>query len=203
MSLPLVDWIWHVRGAVPLPQGQSGAEALDRLDPLFHETGTSRERHGDTLVFRKRDQAAQDPMSVFDGGELRVEPGTTGPVLRYRLKSRALLFCFLAPLLFLAFAQLTIVLNALEKPAAQAAKTAEPPKPAPTLNPVDKLLGAPAPDQPGKDGESGGGKRGRKPTPIAAYVFAGLFAALYVIGRVLEARLVQRLFARRLTPATS
>jgi len=43
-------------------------DAFDRLDPLFRQTGTSHERTDDTLVFRKKDQAAQDKMSIFDGG---------------------------------------------------------------------------------------------------------------------------------------
>ena len=42
-------------------------------------------------------------------------------MLRYHLTSRALLFCSLAPLLFLGFAQLTIAVGKLEKPATEAA----------------------------------------------------------------------------------
>jgi hypothetical protein len=40
-----------------------------------------------------------------------------------RKPSRALLFCFLAPLLFLGIAQLTIAINKLQKPSAEAAST--------------------------------------------------------------------------------
>lgn len=199
VNLRFIDWIWHVRGSVPLPSGQSSDQAFARLDPLFHEVGTTYERSSATLTFSKKDQPAQDSMSVFDSGVLQIEEGTGGPILRYRLASRALLFCFLVPLLFLAFAQLTIALNAFEKPAvagaSTAAKDADKKKPEVRLNPIDKALGAPEPEKP-KDGK--GDKPEKKPTPTSAYVFAAIFVALYGVGRILEDRLVKRLFIRRL-----
>jgi outer membrane biosynthesis protein TonB len=108
-------------------------------------------------------------MSVFDSGVLRVEKTPAGSVLRYDLVSRALLYCFLAPLLFLAFAQATIALNAFHKPAAQAAKSAAPKHAAKEkpvqLSPLDAALGAPAPAKP--DGEEGDedGPKNKKPHP--------------------------------------
>ncbi|MEW9857069.1 hypothetical protein [Novosphingobium sp. M1R2S20] len=194
------SWIWHIKGSLALAPGQSSDEAFARLDPLFRESGTSHRRTDDTLIFRKKDQAAQDKMSVFDGGVLRIEKSPSGLVLRYQLTSRALLLCFLAPLLFLAFAQLTIAVSKLEGPSAEEADVSEKNKDVELqLHPIDKALGAPAPEKPKKDdaetSESGAGKH--SPTP--AYVFAGLFALLYVVGRVLEARLVRTLFRRRLS----
>ncbi|MFM6828797.1 MAG: hypothetical protein ACKOVA_00430 [Novosphingobium sp.] len=202
MNLRFIDWIWHVRGSVPLPAGQTGDEAFARLDPLFHEVGTTYERSSGMLTFSKKDQPAQDKMSVFDSGVLQIEDDAGTPVLRYRLASRALLFCFLVPLLFLAFAQLTIALNAFENPpaagASPAAKGGDDKKPEVQLNPIDKALGAPEPDKP-KDGKDGkGGKPEKKPTPPSAYVFAAIFVFLYGVGRILEDRLVRRLFIRRL-----
>ena len=198
MNLRFFDWIWHIKGSLPLTPGQSSEEVFDRLDPLFRQTGTTHDRTNDTLTFRKKDAAAQDKMSVFDGGVLRVENGGAGGVLSYYLSSRALLFCFLAPLLFLGFGQLTVALGALEKPAAESANTAEDKKKADKkeaetpMNPIDKALGAPAPEKPDKD------KKDKKPSPTAAYVFAGIFATLYVAGRILEGRLVKSLFRKRL-----
>jgi hypothetical protein len=197
VNLRFIDWIWHVRGSLALAPGQTGDEAFDRLDPLFRQSGTSHQRTGDTLTFQKKDQAAQDRMSVFDGGVLRIDKG--GAVLRYHLTSRALLFCFLASFLFLGIAQFTIVINKFEKPPpAPAKKDAVRP-----MNPIDKMLGAPAPEDPKKakskkDDEEGGGKRSKKPSPKPAYVFEGIFAALYVGGRILEDRLVKRLFRKAL-----
>jgi len=201
------DWIWHVRGSVALAPGQSRDDAFDRLDPLFDQTGTSRARFDDTLEFRKRAQAAQDKMAIFDGGTLKIEHGAAGPVLRYNLTSRALLFCFLAPLLFLAFAQFSIALSKYDKPsAAEAAvekkkaeevekKNAERP-----LHPIDTFLGAPAPEKPKKDDKSKKDKEDDKGkhSPTPAYVFAALFAVLYVAGRILEDRLIKSLFKKRL-----
>ena len=108
VNLRFIDWIWHVRGSLTLSPGQSSDDAFNRLDPLFRQTGTSHQRTSDTLSFRKKNQAAQDRMSVFNGGALRIEKGMAGSVLHYHLTSRALLFCFLAPLLFLCIAQFTI-----------------------------------------------------------------------------------------------
>ncbi|WDF74619.1 hypothetical protein [Novosphingobium sp. KACC 22771] len=188
-----IDWIWHVRGQIPLPPGQSGDETLDRLTPLFRQTGTSHQRHQDTLSFRKKDPAAQDKMSVFDSGVLWVE----NSLLRYDLISRALLYCFLAPLLFLGFAQAIITINDLQKaPAELTAKAKHKPEAVLPLNPIDKALGAPEPDKPGSEGGDEEGPKSKKPSPTPAYVFAGIFVALYLIGRVLEDRLVKSLFRK-------
>ncbi len=197
MNLRFIDWIWHVRGSLALAPGQSSDAAFDRLDPLFRQTGTSHQRTNDTLVFSKKDQAAQDKMSVFDGGVLRIDKGAAGAVLRYDLISRALLFCFLAPFLFLAIAQFTVVIAKYDKPPHEAAKKHTAAMP---MNAIDKALGAPAPDKSKKDDdEEGGGKKGKKLSPTPAYVFAGIFATLYVVGRILEDWLIKRLFRKSLT----
>lgn len=220
VNLRFIDWIWRIRGELDLEPGQSNDDAFDRLAPLFDKTGTSHERAGDTLTFRKRDSAAQDKMAVFDHGTLKIEPGAAGPVLRYDLVSRALLACFLAPLVFLAFAQFSIALNKFEKPTpaeAAAAKKkeeeAEKKKGERQLHAIDQFLGAPAPEKPktaaekakeekAKDAKA---KKEEEPegdhSPTPAYVFAGLFAALYVAGRLLEAWLIKRLFRRSLQGA--
>jgi hypothetical protein len=192
-----IDGIWHVEGSLPLAPGQSVEDAFERLDPLFRQTGTTRERTGDTLSFRKEIQAAQDKMAVFDGGVLRIEQDAPGLMLRYRLASRALLFCFLAPLLFLAFAQATIVLGKFEKARTEAkGKKPEVKKPPVVLNPIDKALGAPEPDPPKKKGKKD--EDDKKPSPTPGYVFAGIFAALYAVGRILEDRRIKALFRKSL-----
>lgn len=202
-----IDWIWHIRGSLVLPPGQSGTEAFDRLDPLFRQTGTRHERTNDTLTFSKKDQDAQDKMSIFDGGVLQIENGVAAPVLHYRLASKALLACFLAPLLFLSFAGLTIAVAHFQKPTAeeaaaqkQKAEAAEKKKGERQLHPIDKFLGAPSPEKPKKSADKS--KREEKedegPSPTSAYVFAALFALLYAGGRVLEDRLVKSLFRKRL-----
>ncbi|HEX7782899.1 MAG TPA: hypothetical protein VF509_08840 [Sphingobium sp.] len=203
MNLRFIDWIWRVRGSLALAPGQSGDEAFDRLDPLFRQSGTSHERTGDTLTFRKKDQAAQDKMSVFDGGVLNIEKGASGSVLHYRLTSRALLFCFLAPLLFLGFAGLTMAVGHLGKPSTEAADKAKKADKKDVALPqhwIDKALGAPVPEKPKKDDKKKDKdkEKDKKPSPTPAYVFAAIFAALYVAGRILEDRLIKGVFRKRL-----
>lgn len=65
-------------------------------------------------------------------------------------------------------------------------------------NPIDKALGAPAPEKPKKDGAGKSEEDDKKPSPTSAYVFAAIFAALYVVGRILEDRLVKVLFKKSL-----
>jgi hypothetical protein len=194
-----LDWIWHIKGSLALPPGQSSDEAFGKLDPLFRQTGTTHHLTKDTLTFRKKGQAPQDKMSIFDDGVLRIERGAAGLVLHYHLTSKALLFCFLAPLLFLGFAQLTVVVGNLQQSETEAKLESEEKEEAQLpLHPLDQALGAPAPEKPKEDGEEKS-EDDDKPSPTPAYVFAALFAALYLVGRVLEDRLVRRLFRKRLT----
>jgi len=190
VKVPFIDRIWHVEGSLEIHPAQSPAEAFDKLGPLLDANGTKHEINGDTLNYSKDNPAAQDKLATFTRGTLQVveEAGTSK--LRYRLASPALLMCFLAPLLFLGFAQITLFINDMERPAneasADAADAQEEEDPVQPLNPIDVFLGAPAPEQPGdkdKDKEEEKDK-GHSPTP--AYVFAALFAALYGVGRILE-----------------
>ena len=198
MNGRFIDWIWNIRGSLTLQPGQSSDDAFDRLDDLFREANTSHDRADDTLTFRKKNQAAQDKMSVFDAGVLQIKRSAAGAVLHYHLKSRALLFCFLAPLLFLGLAQATVTIGELEKATKTEEKKAEKKKEVERpLHPIDKFLGAPAPEKP----DEKKAEDDDKPSPKAAYVFAFLFATLYLVGRVLEDRLVKSLFRKKLLGA--
>ncbi|MYL99371.1 hypothetical protein GR702_16505 [Novosphingobium sp. FGD1] len=200
MSARFIDWIWHIKGSLTLAPGQSSDDAFERLRPLFREVGTTHERKGDTLVFRKKDQAAQDKMSVFDGGTLRIESGSGASVLHYHLTSRVLLLCFLAPLLFLGFAQMNLVLAKFDKPLAEELEKKNADKAEVPMHSIDKFLGAPAPEKKdeAKDKSKDKEKDKKKRLPTPGYVFAGIFAALYVVGRILEQRLVRSLFRKNL-----
>lgn len=92
----LIDWIWHVRGAVPV----ATPAPFDALAPVFDERGTTLERAPDALVFRKDNPDAQDKLASFETGRLRLVDDAEGRTLRYDLTSHALLWCFLAPLPF-------------------------------------------------------------------------------------------------------
>lgn len=204
MSLRYIDWIWHVRDSVAVPEGQTSSEALDRLEPMLDQMDTTHQRDETTLTFHRKAPTPQDPLSVFEDGVLQIEETAQGKTLRYHLVSKALLFCFLLPLLFVGFGQLTLYVGAYQKAAAEAKEKAKEMAGGDKkkkdeakvlqLNPVDKMLGAPTPEKPKK-----GEERGRKPSATAAYVFAGIFAFLYLVGRFLEPWLVRRRFNARLT----
>lgn len=195
INLPYVDRIWRATGEVPIAERLAPEEAFARLDPLFRTPGTSYAVSGDTLTYSKRNPAAQDKLATFTSGTIRVERQHDGASrLFFNVSSTALLLCFLAPLLFLGFAQAMVMVNAWEKSAVTAAQTSEKEteeaKPKPELHPLDKLLGAPEPEDPSekKDEE----KDEEKLNPTAAYVLAGLFFAIYLVGRVLEPWLLKR-----------
>lgn len=200
MNIPLIDRIWRVRGEVPLALPLSADEAFARLDPFLQTPGTTYAVEGDRLTYTKRNPAAQDKLATFTRGTLQVEQRSGGAVLRFDLFSHALLLCFLAPLLFLGFAQLAITANTWEKAGAEAAEEAkkdeDKPKPVKQLNPVDEFLGAPAPEDPNKkkDEEEDEGRH----SPDEAYVLAGLFFVIYLVGRWLEPWLVRRRFRKAL-----
>lgn len=199
----LIDWIWTVRDEVPVPEGMGADEAMARIAPQFASSEYEVQRSGDALAYANPSPAAQDTLSVFEKGALRIEDSANGKVLRYRLTSLIMLFCFLLPFVFIGFGQLTIAVGEYQKAQAEAKEKAQGAKkddkkkdePVLTLHPIDKFLGAPAPEKPKDDDAK---SRKRKPSATAAYVFAGIFAFLYLVGRFLEPWLVRRMFRRRL-----
>lgn len=207
IRLPYIDLIWRVRGEVPVDPSLSPEEAFARLDPLLRTPGTGLAIEGGALVYAKHNPAAQDPFATFTRGRLWIERAGAGAVLRFDLFSHALLLCFLAPLLFLGFAQLAESINAYEKATAEASekdkKDEDKPKPVRKLHPVDEFLGAPAPEDPNKKKDKKDEDEGRH-SPEPGYFLAGLFAALYLLGRWLEPWLARRRFraalARPLEP---
>ncbi len=201
MNLRFINWIWRVRGTLPIEPTQSAREAFDKLDDLFQEKNTTYRIEGDTLTFAKKKQLPQDKMSVFDGGTLRV----AGGVLRYDMTSRALLACFVAPLFFFAVGHIGVAVDnwrnppAVAKAKAEAAKKRSKVKPESVpMNPIDQFLGAPKPEKKKKGGDEEVGKKNRKPSMTTAYVFMGIFFALWIFGRILEHKLIHSRFRNRL-----
>ncbi|WP_285713180.1 hypothetical protein [Erythrobacter oryzae] len=197
LSLPLIDNIWRVRGAVPIDPGMSAAEAFARIDPLLRTPGTDMTEEGGVLTYAKHNPAAQDKLATFTRGRMWIEQAGAGAVLRFDLFSHALLLCFLAPLLFLGFAQLAVTINAWEASGTEASEKAEKkdekkPPVAKKLHPVDEFLGAPAPEDPSKKKKDEKKKDEGRHSPTEGYVLAGIFAAIYLVGRWLEPFLVRR-----------
>lgn len=194
LRLPLIDNIWRVRGEVPLDPAMSASEAFARIDPLLRTPGTDMTEEGGVLTYTKHNPAAQDKLATFTRGRMWVEQAGAGAVLRFDLFSHALLLCFLAPLLFLGFAQMANAINAWEASGAEAGAKAEKkddkPKEAKKLHPIDQFLGAPAPEDPNKKKDEKKDKGRHSPTE--GYVIAGIFAAIYLAGRWLEPFLLRR-----------
>ncbi|UYV15358.1 hypothetical protein [Porphyrobacter sp. ULC335] len=196
LKLPYIDLIWRVRGEVPLDPKLTPAETFARLEPLLRTPGTTLSADGNTLAYTKDNPNPQDKLATFTRGRMWIEPAGAGAVLRFDLFSHALLMCFLAPLLFLGFAQLAVALNAWEASGPEAAEKAEKkdekPKPVKKLNPVDEFLGAPAPEDPNKKKKDEKKEDEGRHSPDQGYFMAGLFALIYLVGRWLEPWLVRR-----------
>ncbi len=198
-SIPYIDMIWRVRGEVPVDASLSPDDVFARIAPLLGTPNTTLTVDGGALTYAKHNPAAQDKFATFTRGRMWIERAGAGAVLRFDLFSHALLLCFLAPLLFLGFAQLADTINAYEIAAAKAEpkdkkKDEDKPKTVKKLNPVDEFLGAPAPEDPAKK------KKDKKKededegphNPVPGYVLAGVFSALYLLGRWLEPWLAKR-----------
>jgi hypothetical protein len=200
VKLTFIDWIWRIRGSLPVQPPQSSTEAFGRLDSLLQEKNTTYRIDGDTLTFSKKAQLPQDKMSVFDGGTWRIANG----VMWYDMTSRALLACFLAPLFFLAAGYIGVAADEWRNPPevvkakAEAAKKRSKVKAEDVpMSAIDEFLGAPKPEVKKKGGEEIG-KRNRKPSMTTAYVFMGIFFALWVAGRILEHKLIHSRFRKKL-----
>ena len=212
LALPYIERIWRAEGEVPLDEPLTPAEAFARLDPLFQTPGTTYAVEGDTLTYAKHNPAAQDKLATFTSGTLRVAQQQGGASkLVFSVKSKALLMVFLAPLLFLAFAQIMTVANAWEKAAMEAEqaeakaagkdKEGDKARPKAELHPLDKMLGAPEPEDPSKKKDEMKDKEKFKTTP--AYVLAGIFFVLFLVGGVLEPWLLKRTLRAALASATT
>lgn len=204
LNLPLIDNIWRVRGEVPIDPSLSAEEAFARIDPLLRTPGTTVVTEGGELAYSKHNPAAQDKLATFTRGRMWIERAGAGAVLRFDLFSHALLLCFLTPLLFLGFAQAAILINEWEAASTEATeksakKDDEKPKPVKKLHPVDEFLGAPAPEDPNKKKDEKKDKDKGRHSPDEGYFMAGLFAAIYLVGRWLEPFLVRRRLRALLT----
>ena len=204
LKIPFIDRIWRTQSSFLLEEPLSADEAFARLDPLFQAQGTTYSANGDTLTYSKKNPAAQDKLATFTSGELIVEQEPEATRLSYDVGSTALFLCFIAPVFFIAFAQIASFINEAEKPALMAEKVEEEKKKAEEAKQVielhwfDELLGAPEPKQPGEEDSEEDGKEEDdfegNHSPVTAYVLAGVFFVIFLVGRVLEPYLLKRTF---------
>lgn len=203
-----VDRIWRVQSSVEIDEIITPTEAYERLEPLFCAPGTELSREGDTLSYKKSNPAAQDKLATFTSGTLHVGMHEGRTSLSYEVSSTALLLCFLAPLLFIGLGQLAEGLNMLDPPVeeserGEAAKDKDE-KEDRSLHWIDQMLGAPAPEtkeerEKRKEEEESEEDKEAKHSSTPAFVLAGLFLAIYLVGRILEPYLLKRTFRRALT----
>lgn len=218
VRLPYLDRIWRLKSSLELEDRLSADEVFQRLEPLLQTQGTEFAVQGQSLTYVKTNPAAQDKLATFTAGTLVVDHKDAKTRLSYNLTSTALFLCFLAPFVFLAFAQLVNFVNTLEKPGLLAEQAAREREQADNgdeeeiiqLHWIDELLGAPAPKQPGEEDEEERRGRGRSAergeeevepnhSPETAYAFAGIFSLIYLVGRVLEPYLLKRTLRAALT----
>ena len=216
--VPYIDRIWRAASSIELDAQLSVREAYERLAPLFDTQGTEVAIDGNAMTYAKTNPGAQDKLATFTSGTLVVIEEEATTRLSYDVGSTALFLCFLAPLAFLALGQFAVFLNDIERPAyladkaeREAEKEAEKDKVV-ELHWIDQMLGAPAPKQPGDEDktsrreESRGGEDREEEgegyhSPETAYAFAGIFAAIYIVGRVLEPYLLKKTFRNALSLA--
>ena len=214
-SLPYLDRLWTARGQIDLVPPGAPATTFAQLAPLLAQSDTQVTIDGPKLSYVKDNPGAQDQLATFSRGEFEVCGTPDHPRLTYRLVSPALMLVFLAPLFFLAIAQATEIVIALERPTvaekakmekekAKMEKKAAEEGPA-QLNPIDQWLGAPRPETLEEKKlreleEETDETAGSDHSPGPAYVLAGIFAVLYLFGRWFEPFLVRRRLRTALHP---
>lgn len=204
--VPYIENIWRAKGSLLLEEPLTPEETFARLDPLFQTDGTQYAIEGDALAYAKRNPVAQDKLATFTSGTLQVQQREGASRIVFDVSSTALLLAFLAPLLFLGFAQVFVLFNDWENSKVEISEREtgdkaddKKAKKKIELHPIDKMLGAPAPKDPDADKDKDKAESKEKKekfSPTRAYVLAGLFVLIYLVGRVLEPWLLKRTFQR-------
>ena len=111
------DFIWHLRGSIPLEPTASNATVLDRVEDLLRQqqkpiTHRSAESVSFNMPLWNTGYGSWHnnwlAMVIYDQGHFRIEQETRGRRLRYELRSlHGFLFCLFAVPLFFLFALAT------------------------------------------------------------------------------------------------
>ncbi|WP_114953221.1 hypothetical protein [Sphingosinicella terrae] len=96
----MTDWIWHLRGRVPLDGAEPAEAVLDRIAGLFEAerkpvvVRSEREVVFDDPLGRDFPRSNRSRLVGYDRGRVWIEEGSAARVLRYELRSlHMLLFC--------------------------------------------------------------------------------------------------------------
>ena len=106
----MFDFIWHLRGSVPLDGSSSNDSVLDRIESLL-------ERQRKSVVVRDANQvtfyaplwedmfsSGHYAMVFYDQGRIWIDQGLRQRTLRYKLRSlHAFVFCLLGAAMFFVF----------------------------------------------------------------------------------------------------
>ncbi|MCL6740674.1 hypothetical protein LZ518_05950 [Sphingomonas sp. RB56-2] len=106
----MMDFLWHLRGAVPLDGRVSNEMALDRVENLL-------ERQMKPVVVRDSNHvifeaplwedllsSGHHAMVIYDQGRIWIDQGLSGRTLKYELRSlHAFVFCLLGAVMFFVF----------------------------------------------------------------------------------------------------
>lgn len=191
MNLPIINRLWWSHGTVSVDEALAPDEAFGRLAHFFEEGESAFDEDGTTLAYRKANPAAQHRLATFSSGILHYAQREHRTEIAYRVRSPALLLTFLAPLLFFALGQSIVGIGMLNESMSAEESEEEEKKEPGELHWIDQMLGAPAPEAPdeGEDGEDKEDEEDEDHSPMPAYGLAGIFALIYLVGRVLEPRL--------------
>lgn len=197
MKLPFFDRVWVARGALQLDEQLDAREAFDRLAPLFDPEEAALDSSGTKLSYRKTNPEAQHKLATFSSGTLEFQTRGDAAEIAYRVRSPALLLTFLAPLLFLAFGQTIVGIGLLNQAMTAEAEEEEEDEEPGELHWLDQMLGAPAPEK--SDENDDEKEDDDEHSPLEAYGLAGVFALIYLAGRILEPRLFRSALSKALS----
>lgn len=198
MKLPFIDRIWVACGTLELDQPLNAREAFDRLAPFFDAKEVELDSSGTTLSYRKANPDAQHKLATFSSGTLEFQTRDDTARIAYRVRSPALLLTFLAPILFLALGQAIVGIGMVNQAVTAEEKEDEDEEPG-ELHWIDQILGAPAPEKDDDNEEGDDEEEDEDHSPLRAYGLAGVFALIYLIGRVLEPRLFRSALSKALS----
>ena len=191
-----IDRIWIARGTLELDEQLDAREAFDRLAPLFDPQEVELDSSGTTLTYRKANPEAQHKLATFSSGTLEFQTRDETARIAYRVRSPALLLTFLAPLLFLAFGQAIVGIGMVNQAMTAEEKEDDDEDPG-ELHWIDQMLGAPAPEKDEDNDEEE--EEDDDHSPFRAYGLAGVFALIYLVGRILEPRLFRSAMSKALS----
>lgn len=198
MKVPFIDRIWIARGTLELDELINAREAFGRLAPLFDPQEVELDSSGTRLSYRKANPEAQHKLATFSSGTLEFQTRDDTARIAYRVRSPALLLTFLAPLLFLALGQAIVGIGMVNQAVTAEEKEDEDEEPG-ELHWIDQMLGAPAPEKDEDNDEEDDEEEDEDHSPLRAYGLAGVFALIYLIGRVLEPRLFRSTLSKALS----